>query len=223
MGEQILDKERVAAFIDGFNLYHAIHELGLQYLKWIDLWSLMETFVSEPDQELVNVFYFSAYATWLADPFKRHREYISALKARGVVPVMGYFKEKERRCKRCRKTVVYHEEKESDVNAAIWMIDQAYADKYDKALLVTNDSGLVSPIRLLKQRFPEIPVKVIVPPGRRHSKELANIVGKKRLQSIKIIHLERSLLPERILDVTGKIVSIRPESYRPPKNSNKSL
>lgn len=207
--------ERVAAFIDGFNLYHAIKDLGHDYLKWVDLWKLMEVFVSPP-QQLVSVYYFSAYATWLLDPLDRHQRYVRALEATGVTAVMGYFKEKYRYCKLCRQYFPSHEEKESDVNAALWMLDQAYQATYDKALLVSNDSDLVPPIRMLQERFPNLPVKVIVPPKRRHSKELAQIVGKKKLGSIKLIHIERSLLPEKVYDKNKKLVAIRPESYKPP-------
>jgi len=33
---------RVSAFIDGFNLYHALKRLNGDHLLWVDLWSLME-------------------------------------------------------------------------------------------------------------------------------------------------------------------------------------
>ena len=207
----------MAVFIDGFNLYHAINDLGQDHLKWVDLWKLSEVFVDPTAQKLSAVYYFSAYATWLSGPLDRHQRYVRALKARGVTTVMGYFKEKVRFCKQCRKDSPSHEEKESDVNAALWMLDQAYQGTYDRALLISNDSDLVPPIRLLHKRFPKLPVKVIVPPGRRHSKQLANIVGKKRLQSIKVLHIERSLLPEQVTDEEGNTIAIRPTSYAPPK------
>jgi len=205
----------VAVFVDGFNLYHAIAELGADHLKWVDLWKLSEVFVSPP-QELVAVYYFSAYATWLPGPLDRHQRYVRALEARGVTAVMGYFKEKERHCKLCRQSTRGHEEKETDVNAALWMLDQGYQGTYDRALLISNDSDLVPPIRMLQLRFPKLPVRVIVPPLRRHSKELAQIVGKKNLRSIKRIHIERSLLPEKVYDKAGKLVAKRPGSYAPP-------
>lgn len=213
----ILARDRVAVFIDGFNLYHAINDLHQDHLKWVDLWKLSEIFVASPDQRLVAVYYFSAYATWLPGPTDRHQRYVRALKARSVTAVMGYFKEKQRHCKLCGRDATSHEEKESDVNVALWMLDQAYQDTYDRALLISNDSDLVPPIRMLHTRFPELPVKVIVPPLRRHSKQLAQIVGKKRLQSIKLIHIERSLLPERVSDAEGNVVALRPKSYAPPK------
>lgn len=31
---------RGAIYVDGFNLYHAISDLGMPHLKWLDLWRL---------------------------------------------------------------------------------------------------------------------------------------------------------------------------------------
>ena len=58
---------------------------------------------------------------------------------------------------------------------------------------------------------------VIVPPGRRHSKELTQVVGKKRLSSIKPLNIERALLPERVKNEAGQVVAVRPRSYIPPR------
>jgi hypothetical protein len=34
----ILAAIRVAAFVDGFNPYHALRDLGRDHLKWLNLW-----------------------------------------------------------------------------------------------------------------------------------------------------------------------------------------
>ena len=47
-------------YIDGFNLYHSIDELGRPELKWLNLWSLAESLIRK-NEELVEVNYFSAY------------------------------------------------------------------------------------------------------------------------------------------------------------------
>ena len=37
--------KRVAVYVDGFNLYHALDDLAENHLKWLDLWSLSETLI----------------------------------------------------------------------------------------------------------------------------------------------------------------------------------
>ena len=42
-----MKKAKVACYIDGFNLYHAIKSLPppSQHLKWVDLWGLASAFI----------------------------------------------------------------------------------------------------------------------------------------------------------------------------------
>ncbi len=47
-----------------------------------------------------------------------------------------------------------------------------------------------------------------------HSKAMAKIVGSKKLASIKLLHIERSLFPEEIKDsITGTVIVNRPIEY----------
>ena len=82
-----MDVERVACFIDGFNLYHAIARLGRPHLKWLDLPRLMQRYVHAASQRIDAIYYFSAYADWLPAARRRHGAYVAALGARGVAPV----------------------------------------------------------------------------------------------------------------------------------------
>ncbi len=57
---------RVISFIDGFNLYHAISSLHRPELKWVDVRTLSKAFLRPVSENLLNVFYFSAYADHVA-------------------------------------------------------------------------------------------------------------------------------------------------------------
>ncbi len=205
--------ERIVAFIDGFNLYHAIHDLNRPHLKWVDLWELASVFVRERSQTLEDVYYFSAYATWLPGPFNRHRAYVRALRAVGVNVVLGKFKEKDRKCPSCGHRWKSHEEKETDVNIAAAMILLAARDTYDRALLVTQDSDLAPAVGLIESQLDK-PVTVITPPHRKHSTELIQAAAGKA--KIKTAHLERCLFHQKIYDAGGNLVAIRPTDYDPP-------
>ena len=205
---------KVSVFIDGFNLYHAIDDLGKHQLKWLDLRKLSEQFAPKPDFTITAVFYFSAYAYWRRDAQVRHREYVKALKATGVTPIMGKFKEKDRSCRKCGHSWKDHEEKETDVNIATYILREAYKDSYDILLLISADSDLAPAIRLVKKDFPEKRTRVIFPPSRGYSWDLVDAVGgKKNARRIKTIHLERSLLGVEVQDESGKVVARRPDKY----------
>jgi len=209
--------ERVACFVDGFNLYHSLKDLNQDHLKWLNLWSLLESFSPKPYQQVVSVFYFSAYATWLSDAYKRHRVYVNALQGVGVTPVMGFFKEKDRSCRACGAHWKAHEEKETDVNIGLYMINEAHQNNFDRAMLLSGDSDLAPVIRMLRKEFPQKPIRLIAPPGRRHSKEsVAAFGGNPSLRSIKKGKLKKFLLPDQVRDVHGNVVAIRPPEYAPP-------
>ncbi len=60
-------RQRVISFIDGFNLYHAVASLQRPELKWLDLRSLSKVFLGSLSEELIQIFYFSAYADHMSE------------------------------------------------------------------------------------------------------------------------------------------------------------
>ncbi|MTH58994.1 NYN domain-containing protein [Paracoccus litorisediminis] len=209
---------RVQCFVDGFNLYHAVEKIGAPHLKWFDLRKLITAFTDPKTHTLNEVFYFSAYATWRAVSYARHQQYVAALQVTGVTPIMGRFKEKDMYCRTCKSPYKAHEEKETDVNIALWLLNEAYQDNFDEAFIVSRDSDLTPAIRMVRTSFPEKSIKVISPPNAGHSKEIGQLVGRKKLASIKQVHLERCLLGATVVDpVTGLVVARRPHAYDPPQ------
>ncbi len=207
---------RTVAFIDGFNLYHAIDDLKAHHFKWLNLRALAQAFAPAPDFQLTDVLYFSAYATWLKASFSRHQEYVAALKAVGVQPVLGRFKEKDRRCRRCGNAWKDHEEKETDVNIALRLFEYAMDGRFDTALLLSGDSDLTPAVHLIRRRCPGLEVRILAPPGRPHSMELVRAAGGSGQVKINQSHLERCLLPATVHDANGRTVATRPRAYDPP-------
>ncbi len=208
--------KKVACYIDGFNLYHAIDNLQLNHYKWLDLTKLMHVFIAPNTQEIVSVHYFSAYAYWKQSSI-RHQQYVLALvHASGVVPVLGKFKNKDRECKRCHNQWIGHEEKQSDVNLALHLTHGAFYKKYDEAFIVTQDSDFAPALKMVKSINPGIKIKIITPPNINNSRELARIADK--TVNIQTSHLQKCLLPEHIYDKQGKLIVTRPKEYAPPSN-----
>ena len=213
--EDPMKQERVVCFIDGFNLYHAIHRLKQPHLKWVNLWSLASVFLKPISQDLSAVYYFSAYADWLPQAKQRHLRYVKAIASEGVTPVLGKFKEKDRKCSKCGYQWVAHEEKETDVNIALALLNLAYQNKYDRAFLITNDSDLAPAIHMVRAYFPQKQITTIVPPQCRHSNELIKASSDKA--KITVAHLERCLMSEHILDAGGNLIVTRPSEYKIPQ------
>jgi len=198
---------RVNVYIDGFNLYHAIDDLNDETLKWLDLWKLSES-ILKTGQIINEVKYFSAYATWRPDSYKRHRDYVSAIESTGIIAIMGRFKEKKLKCKAtCGEVYSIHEEKETDVNIGAHLIADALQDKFDTALIISADTDLSAVITLAKSLVGDNKrVCAVAPTGRfARSRELKHIfeITKGKLRA--------SLLPVSIQTAQG-VINI-PEKY----------
>jgi len=208
---------RISCYIDGFNVYHAIDDANRavrgakSHLKWLNLFSLMAEFTDPNVHTVDSVKFFTAYPTWNQPKTDRHKNYTAALTHAGVTVIEGQFKPKTCYCKNCKTNYKAREEKESDVNIAMHLINDAHLDQFDQAFLVTNDSDLLGPVRLLRNTFLNKKIKVIAPPFRRHSKELWAAADKRG--QILEEHMERNLLPDSATDAAGNELFRRPLDY----------
>lgn len=205
--------KRLALYIDGFNFYHAVHDLNRPHLKWINLYRLAER-LAYPDERVVSVKYFSAFATWLPAQHARHRQYVAALEACGVEAIMAHFKEKVIQCNGCHKQWISREEKETDVHLALKLLADAEDDLFDRAILLTADSDLVPVIKMVKARHRGKFITVAAPPQRYNHGRHLKVVADNYFQ-IGVSKIEQSLLPKEVLK-EGTVVARRPSEYDPP-------
>ena len=92
----------------------------------------------------------------------------------------------------------------------VGMLNDAYGDAYDVALLVSADSDLSAPVDAIQARFPRKRVIVVCPPNRQ-SKRLESVasayfrIGRKKLQD--------SQFPDALRKPDGFVLK-RPPSWR---------
>lgn len=202
---------RVIVYIDGFNLYHAIDNLRQPHLKWVDLRSLSESLLRK-GEALKAVKYFSAHATWKPDAVARHYAYVAALKARGCEVILGQFKGKPRKCNACGTKWMAHEEKETDVQIAAHMVSDALRGETDRLVLISADTDLSPPIKMIAAHAPQCEVFVAAPP-KRHA--LCRALGPKL--ELSAARIAKNLLPASIQTGPAKTVH-RPKQYDPPNS-----
>ena len=208
---------RVAAFVDGYNLYHAIDSLCENHLKWVNIRDLCKQFAPNPHCELGEVHYFTAGATWLRDSYRRQVKYLRALQSVAVKPMLGKFKVRNASCFKCGHSWSLHEEKETDVNIALHLLRGAFTDSYDRALLVSGDSDLVPAVRMVLEDFPTKQVVIVAPIGQQYSMDLYNAAGgRENCRKMKLVHIEQSLFPSEVRDSSGEFAAVRPARYDPP-------
>lgn len=203
---------RAAVYIDGFNLYHAIDELGEPHLKWVNLDALSRRIIRH-GEALVRVVWCTAVNTKHTAKMLRWREYRKAQISVGVICAEGHFTEEPRRCNQGHN-YFHPTEKEGDVNVAINLISDAHLDVFDVAYLVTADSDQVATARMFNERFPGKSIISVAPPGRPHSREIIAYVDDTR--TIYRDAIEQSLFAGATIIKDGERVAKRPDPYKPP-------
>lgn len=233
--------KRAAFYVDGFNLYHGISDLqqhptktnptppSKAHLKWFSIWDFAE-FVTKPlGEDIVKIRYFSALATHRPQGVGRHQTYLRALKSTGVEYQLGSFKAKKKRMSfsnldqngepyaTAKFNWTSYEEKETDVNIAIQMVQDAIDGVADVFYVISADTDLAPAVKMIQARYPHIEYVPVLPPNRAQNNEL------KRLSSRPGRHIEMSernvakcRLPEQITDATGLFEC--PPEYALPVN-----
>jgi len=157
-------------YVDGFNLYYgAVKDTPF---KWLNLRRMCELLL--PEYSIGKVKYFTARVSARADdPNKPTRQQIY-LRALRTLPdleiVYGTFLSHEVSLPLAMAVpggpkfarVIRTEEKGSDVNIAAHLINDGYKRAYDVAVLVTNDSDLLEPIRMMRTEL-HLPVGILNP------------------------------------------------------------
>ncbi len=158
---------RVNVYVDGFNLYYGA--LRGQPYRWLDICQFARGLL-RPSDDVHRIRYFTARVRPLPqDPGAPERQ-AAYLRALEVLPEVslhyGQFLTSERVMQRADGgapvRVIRSEEKGSDVNLATYMLLDAFDNEYEGALLISNDSDLAEPVRVVRSRFRR-PVGVAFP------------------------------------------------------------
>ena len=171
---------RTFIYVDGFNLYY--RALKDTSYKWLDLKKLFQL-ILQPQNQIVQIKYFTAIVSGSNDPDKptRQKAYLNALQ--NYIPEVsvyyGHFLSHVVRAPLAtpingKRTVdiIKTEEKGSDVNIAVHMLNDAWLDLYDCAVVVSNDSDLAESMKLITVNHPHKIIGLISPIKGHPSKEL---------------------------------------------------
>lgn len=217
---------RTVIYVDGFNLYYRLlaRDPGL---KWLNVKGLAET-VLQPENQIIKVRYYTARVSGRTDPSgpARQQIYLNALRSVPEISIhMGTFLVSEKFAGLARPPVfrpvtslpepwpdvvkiIKTEEKGSDVNLASHLLLDAFQSLYDVACVVSNDSDLVEPIRIVTRELGK-PVGLLSPVANPNP-ELKSVSS--FIRRIHRTDLVRSQFPDPIPLPDGSLLS-KPETW----------
>ncbi len=192
-------------YVDGFNLYYgAVKDTPY---RWLDIASMCQLLL--PRDEINQIKYFTALVSPRPhDPGQptRQQTYLRALR---TIPslsiILGSFLSHEIMMPLAPPAtgyarVIKTEEKGSDVNLATHLLMDAYNDDYEIAVIVSNDSDLCTPIRVVTDRFKK-PVGVLNPQKHPSTALLPHVMF---IKQIRAGVLAKSQFPSTLTDGDGR-------------------
>ena len=198
-------------YVDGFNFYYgAVKDTAY---RWLDLGKLSRFLLSGDGHSVHRIRYFTALIQPRDDPDQPQRQQ-TYLRALGTIPDLtihyGTFLTSYPRMalhpvpSSPPKTVqvVKTEEKGSDVNLATHLLLDAFDGDYEIAIVISNDSDLVEPIRAVRQRF-GLPVGIYHGPKHYPGSEMGQVGTFQRRIREKILRVCQ--FPTALQDATGTI------------------
>lgn len=205
---------KTIVYADGFNLYYGAVK-GTPH-KWLDILKLCQLLL--PKNQIVEIKYFTALISARpGDPDQPNRQqmYLRALRTIPNLEIIyGHFLEHEIMMPLANPPstgskfvrVIKTEEKGSDVNLATHLVNDAHNKRYQVAVIVSNDSDLVEPVKVVRQEV-KLPVGVLNPIPTHPSYELRKHATFEK--PIRSGVLAASQFPVRMRDSIG-------EFFKPP-------
>jgi hypothetical protein len=205
---------RTNVYVDGFNLYYGAVK-GTPY-KWLNIRQMCE--LAFPKNEIAEIHYCTAIvkdAPWDPEQSTRQQTFIRALESTGVQVYRGSFISKVVTMPRAKPRlgqsrfvrVIKTEEKGSDVALGALLVAHGYQGRYEAAIVLSNDSDLVLPIRIVRQEL-QLPVGILNPHPR-FSVELSEAAAFRR--RIRQGLLKAAQFPQTVSDEQGTIT--KPERW----------
>ena len=220
---------RTIVYVDGFNLYYRLLR-ARPGMKWLNPLALAGEVLGDK-HDITQTRYFTARVTGRLDPTapKRQHAYLKALSTvpgiqihygnflatktwAGLVPPDLDPSKPGARAPFMPWPAVVRvfktEEKGSDVNLATHLLVDAYADIFDTAAVITNDTDLAEPLRHVAKVMGK-PVGLLTPVAK-PAHDLQRSVT--FVRHIREQHLRAAQFPDRVT-VAGEVAAERPPEW----------
>ena len=161
-------KKRCIVYVDGFNFYYGVMVANPSW-KWLNFQSFFEAL--RPDEDVTAIKLFTAVVEpdrHVSPKRDRQRVYFKAL---GTLPkltrIEGKYQLRRVTCRaaECPRRLEYlsPEEKKSDVNLAVHLMDDALRARVESAVIVSGDSDLEPAVEWVRKNYPAIKITVYIP------------------------------------------------------------
>ena len=160
-------KKRCTIYVDAFNWYFGIFQHRPAW-KWLNVQSFFEAL--RLDEDVVAVKFFTALVEPVKHVSQRRDRQKRYLKALGTLPkvkiILSKYQERTVTChaRECMRRLEYQvpEEKKTDVNIAVNLLEDAFRGLTDSMVIVSGDSDLEPAVEWVRRNHPQIKITVYI-------------------------------------------------------------
>jgi len=157
-------------YVDGFNFYYGALK-GTPY-RWLNIAKLCQHLL--PKNQIYKIKYFTANVNARPNDPDQHIRQQTYFRALRTIPnleiILGHFLSQTCTMPMAGQPaghpkyvkVIKTEEKGSDVNLAVHLLNDGHKRDYEVAVLITNDSDLLEAVRIVRQEL-NLPVGILNP------------------------------------------------------------
>jgi len=232
MGASHTQYNRVYVYVDGFNLYYCALKNRTYPSKWLNLKQLVINLFPSLNLNIEKIKYFTADVSGKVNSSapKEQAAYLKALRTLKEIEIIkGRFSVHENflplafpvefrpnstqiilTTSPSHVKIVKYEEKGSDVNLGCHLVKDTYTDKFDLAIIITDDTDLCLPIEMVKKENKQIK---LVSSKTKTPTHLYNIVSQKNIAYTNQRIIQTSQFPSTITDTDGDTIVIKPSAW----------
>lgn len=206
--------QKVCVYIDGFNFYNGLRDNDWRHYYWLDIIKMANNILAElhSEHKLVRVYYFSAPPYRHESKRRRQKIFFDAnVLGKDFKLILGYHKDKSKRCRNCNAKISISEEKQTDINIVLEMFKGAVKKECDLSILVSGDTDMIPVVQAIKSVSPNHKIMVFFPPARKTNQIIGHVDGWRDLSKFEKIFSD-SLLPEKI-ELENKSKLIIPDKW----------
>ena len=224
---------KIRIYIDGYNLFYGRlkhkDDSNLnsrrRKLRWLNPKKLVEQFLHN-DYEIDQINYYTTDvdALYMGDksPSRQQEYYRALMTIPNINIIKGRFSKnlttmpaypiklitsQDGTTSMQKHLVLKTEEKRSDVNIAAHLVRDACLNKFDMAVLVSNDSDLLEPMKILFELNKKF---LILSPYEKYCYDFVKELTTKCMRKIQEKHIIAAQFPDEIRDAANTLIAKRP-------------
>jgi len=147
--------KRVSVYIDGANFVYGLKSLNIKYSDYhFDFKNFIKKIINKDN--LIDILYYNASLKQAINPrrFKEQQKLITRLKK--ITKCQVILCKRQKRFNKDNKE--YYTIKGDDINLALDMLNDAWENKYDKAILISGDKDFTPLIRYVKNKNKQVKI-----------------------------------------------------------------